>query len=138
MIVGDSSLIHPAFIGVCSHGPDGQVHRAEGSSELFYLMLAILAEVAGTTSIKLSEGFTRLVPSVAIFVFYGLSLGMLNLALKEIDLSFAYAVWSGVGMALIAMVGIYWFSEPIGTLKVMSLGLIAVGIVGLHLSTGVR
>src|SRR3712207_5773854 len=78
-------------------------------------MLAILAEVAGTTSIKLSEGFTRLVPSVAIFVFYGLSLGMLNLALKEIDLSFAYAVWSGIGMALIAMVGIYWFSEPIGT-----------------------
>ena len=105
---------------------------------MFYLMLAILVEVAGTTSIKLSEGFTRLVPSVAIFVFYGLSLGMLNLALKEIDLSFAYAVWSGVGMALIAMVGIYWFSEPIGTLKVMSLGLIAVGIVGLHLSTGVR
>jgi small multidrug resistance pump len=105
---------------------------------LFYLILAILAEVAGTTSIKLSGGFTRLVPSVAIFVFYGLSLGMLNLALKEIDLSFAYAVWSGIGMALIAMVGIFWFSEPVGTLKVMSLGLIAVGIVGLHLSTGVR
>jgi small multidrug resistance pump len=105
---------------------------------LFYLILAILAEVVGTTSIKLSEGFTRLVPSVAIFVFYGLSLGMLNLALKEIDLSFAYAVWSGIGMALIAMVGIFWFSEPVGTLKVMSLGLIAVGIVGLHLSTGVR
>ena len=101
-------------------------------------MLAILAEVAGTTSIKLSEGFTRMVPSVAIFVFYGLSLGMLNLALKEIELSFAYAVWSGIGMALIATVGIVWFSEPTSALKVMSLGLIAVGIVGLHLSTGVR
>jgi small multidrug resistance pump len=105
---------------------------------LFYLILAILAEVAGTTSIKLSEGFTRLAPSVAIFVFYGLSLGMLNLALKQIDLSFAYAVWSGVGMALIATVGIFWFSEPVGALKMVSLGLIAVGIVGLHLSTGVR
>ena len=78
-----------------------------------------------------------MLPSVAIFVFYGLSLGMLNLALKEIDLSFAYAVWSGTGMALIASVGIVWFSEPMGTLKVMSLGLIAVGIVGLRLSGGV-
>ncbi len=105
---------------------------------MFYLILAILAEVAGTTSIKLSEGFTKLVPSVAIFVFYGLSLGMLNLALKQIDLSFAYAVWSGVGMALIATVGIFLFSEPMGALKIVSLGLIAVGIVGLHLSAGVR
>ena len=52
---------------------------------MFYLMLAIVAEVAGTTSIKLSEGFTNLVPSLAIFAFYGLSLGMLNLALKQID-----------------------------------------------------
>ncbi len=105
---------------------------------MFYLILAILAEVAGTTSIKLSEGFTKVLSSVGIFAFYGLSLGMLNFALKQIDLSFAYAVWSGIGMALIAMVGIFWFSEPMGTLKVMSLGLIAVGIVGLHLSTGVR
>ncbi len=101
-------------------------------------MLAIVAEVAGTTSIKLSEGFTRLLPSVAIFVFYGLSLVMLNLALKQIDLSFAYAVWSGVGMALIATVGILWFSEPMGALKVVSLGLIALGVVGLHLSGGMR
>jgi small multidrug resistance pump len=104
---------------------------------MFYLMLAIVAEVAGTTSIKLSEGFTKLVPSVAIFVFYGLSLGMLNLALKQIELSFAYAVWSGVGMALIASVGIVWFSEPTSALKMVSLGLIVVGIVGLRLSGGV-
>jgi len=105
---------------------------------MFCLILAIVAEVAGTTSIKLSEGFTKLLPSVAIFVFYGLSLGMLSLALKQIELDFAYAVWSGVGMALIAMVGIFWFSEPMGALKIVSLGLITVGIVGLHLSTGVR
>ena len=90
---------------------------------MFYLMLAIVAEVAGTTSIKLSEGFTRLLPSVAIFVFYGLSLGMLSLALKEVDLSFAYALWSGVGIAIIATVGILWFREPMGALKMVSLGL---------------
>ncbi len=74
---------------------------------MFYLILAILAEVAGTTSIKLSEGFTKVLSSVGIFAFYGLSLGMLNFALKQIDLSFAYAVWSGIGMALIAIVGFF-------------------------------
>jgi small multidrug resistance pump len=105
---------------------------------VLYLMLAIVAEVAGTTSIKLSEGFTRLVPSVAIFVFYGLSLIMLSLALKEVELSFAYALWSGVGIALIATVGILWFREPMGALKMVSLGLIVIGVTGLHLSTGVR
>ena len=105
---------------------------------MLYLMLAIVAEVAGTTSIKLSEGFTRLLPSVAIFVFYGLSLGMLSLALKEVDLSFAYALWSGVGIAIIATVGILWFREPMGALKMVSLGLIVIGVAGLHLSTGVR
>ncbi len=105
---------------------------------MIYLMLAIVAEVAGTTSIKLSEGFTRLLPSVAIFVFYGLSLSMLSLALKEVELSFAYALWSGVGIALIATVGILWFREPMGALKMVSLGLIVIGVAGLHLSTGVR
>ena len=105
---------------------------------MLYLMLAIVAEVAGTTSIKLSEGFTRLLPSVAIFVFYGLSLGMLSLALKEVDLSFAYALWSGIGIALIATVGILWFREPMGALKMVSLGLIVIGVAGLHLSAGVR
>jgi len=101
---------------------------------MLYLVLAIVAEVAGTTSIKFSEGFTRVLPSMAIFVFYGLSLGMLNLALKEIDLSFAYAVWSGIGMALIATIGFLWFREPLSALKIVSLGLIVMGVVGLHLS----
>lgn len=101
---------------------------------MFYLIVAIVAEVVGTTSIKLSEGFTRPLPSAAIFVFYGLSLVMLNLALKEIELSFAYAVWSGVGMACIAAIGILGFSEPLTALKLASLGLIVMGVVGLNVS----
>ena len=64
-----------------------------------YLILAILLEVSGTTCMKLSEGFTKLVPSVLIFVFYTASFGMLTLALKRIDVSVAYAVWSGMGTA---------------------------------------
>ena len=101
-----------------------------------YLALAILLEVTGTTCMKLSEGFTRLVPSILLFVFYSLSFGMLTLALKRIDVSVAYAVWSGMGTALIATIGVLWFKEPITALKLISLALIIGGVVGLNLSGG--
>lgn len=101
-----------------------------------YLVVAILLEVSGTTCMKLSEGFTRLVPSILLFVFYALSLGMLTLALKRIDVSIAYAVWSAVGTALIATIGVLWFKEPITALKLISLALIIGGVVGLNLSGG--
>jgi small multidrug resistance pump len=100
---------------------------------VFYLLLAILAEVTGTTCVKLSQGFTRLFPSVLIFVFYGLSLGFLGLALKKVDLSLAYAVWSGLGIAFIASVGILYFKEPLTLMKMASLALIVAGVVGLNL-----
>lgn len=101
-----------------------------------YLALAILLEVAGTTCMKLSEGFTKVVPSILLFVFYSLSFGMLTLALKRIDVSVAYAVWSGVGTALIATIGVLWFREPMTALKLISLALIIVGVVGLNLGGG--
>jgi len=101
-----------------------------------YLALAILLEVAGTTCMKLSEGFTKLVPSILLFVLYTLSFGMLTLALKRIDVSVAYAVWSGVGTALIATIGVLWFKEPMTALKLISLALIIIGVVGLNLGGG--
>ena len=101
-----------------------------------YLVLAILLEVSGTTCMKLSEGFTKTVPSILLFVFYTLSFCMLTLALKKIDVSVAYAVWSGVGTALVATIGVLWFKEPATALKLISLGLIIIGVVGLNLSGG--
>ncbi len=101
-----------------------------------YLVLAILLEVSGTTCMKLSEGFTRLLPSILLFVFYLLSFGMLTLALKKIDVSVAYAVWSGVGTALIATIGVLWFKEPATAMKLISLGLIIAGVIGLNLGGG--
>jgi small multidrug resistance pump len=98
-----------------------------------YLVAAILAEVAGTTSMKLSEGFTRLGPSVAIFLLYGVAFVLLTLALKSFDVSVAYAVWAGLGVALISLVGILYFQEPLTALKVGSLLLIVAGVVGLNL-----
>lgn len=101
---------------------------------MLYLLFAILAEVVGTTFVKLSEGFTRPIPSVLIFVFYGISLGFLGLALKRVDLGLAYAIWSGLGIAFIASVGVLWFKEPVTAIKVISLGLIVAGVAGLNLT----
>ncbi len=101
----------------------------------YWLLLtgAIVLEVAGTTSMKLSEGFSRLVPSVLIFVFYGLSFVALTLALRRFDVSVAYAVWSGVGTALVAVIGVMYFREPLTALKLVSIALIIAGVVGLNL-----
>ena len=99
------------------------------------LSLAIVLEVAGTTSMKLFDGFCHVGPSVAIFVFYGLSFGALTLALRDIPVSVAYAVWSGMGMALIATIGVVWFKEPVTAVKLLSLALIIIGVVGLSLDT---
>ena len=100
-----------------------------------YLLAAIILEVAGTTSMKMSEGFTRIWPSVAMMVFYLLSLGALTLALKRFDMSMAYAIWSGLGTALITIVGIYLFKEPVSLARIGSIALIIIGVVGLHLTS---
>lgn len=99
-----------------------------------FLTLAILFEVSGTTNMKLSQGFTKIIPSVLIFVFYSISFTFLTLALKKIDISIAYAIWSGLGTALIATIGFIWFNEPITVLKMISLGLVISGVVGLNVS----
>ncbi len=97
------------------------------------LTLAIVLEVAGTTCLKLSEGLTKLVPTVGIFAFYVLSFGALALTLRDSDISVIYAVWAGAGTALITAIGILWFREPITALKIASIALIVFGVVGLNL-----
>jgi small multidrug resistance pump len=103
---------------------------------LYYLIIAIIFEVAGTTCMKLSYGFTKAVPSVLMIILYLLSLASLTFALKKIDVSVAYAIWAGIGTALIVTVGILWFKEPVTALKIISLGLIIIGVIGLNLSGG--
>jgi small multidrug resistance pump len=99
-----------------------------------YLIGAILLEVGGTTAMKLSEGFTRLIPSIAMSILYIGSLALLTLALKKFEVGFTYAVWSGLGTAIIAIIGVYYFKEPASLLKVASIALIILGVVGLNLS----
>jgi small multidrug resistance pump len=101
---------------------------------LLYLAAAIILEIGGTTSLKLSDGLTRLGPTGAVVVCYMASFALLSLALRGMDLSIAYAVWSGVGTAIVAAVGIVWFGESAGVWKLLSLALIVLGVAGLHLS----
>ncbi len=103
----------------------------------FLLALAIILEVAGTTCMKLSGGFKELVPTVLVFIFYGLSFTSFIYALKTIDLSITYAIWAGLGLALIAAIGILYFKEPVTVPRMVFIGLILAGVIGLSLS-GVR
>jgi len=100
------------------------------------LVSAIVFEVSGTTAMKLSDGFTKSAPSVAMFVFYVLSFVALTYAIKHIDLAVAYAIWSGLGTALVAGVAVVHFAEPFTFAKAASIAVIVCGIVGLHLSGG--
>jgi len=102
----------------------------------FYLILAIIAEVAGTTCMKLSVGFTKFVPSVLMWVFYGICFYFLTLTLKKMDVSVAYAIWSAVGTALIATIGVLYFREPVGLLKILGLVAIIGGVIALNISGG--
>lgn len=100
----------------------------------FYLFVAIVFEVIGTTSMKLSHGFTRLIPSISIFVCYGIAFTFLTLTLKKLEVSVAYAIWAGLGTLLISVIGIYVFSEGVNIYKIISIIMIIIGVMGLQLS----
>lgn len=99
------------------------------------LYIAIAFEVAGTLSLKLSRGLTELAPSALSLACYGVSLFVLGRSLKGIDVGIAYAIWSGIGMTMIAVIGVVHFHEPTSLIKLVSLGLVIVGVVGLNLSS---
>ena len=101
-----------------------------------YLIGAIIFEVFGTTCMKLSDGFSNILPSIGIFLFYGISFTSLTIALKGIDVSIAYAIWAGMGIAMITVIGILWFKEPATAVKMISIVFVVIGVVGLNISGG--
>ncbi len=98
------------------------------------LSFAIVTEVAGTVALRYSEGFTKLLPSAVVVLGYGTSFWLLALVLRELSIGTTYAVWSAAGTALIAALGILAFGEPATALKLASLALIIIGVVGLNLA----
>jgi small multidrug resistance pump len=113
--------MHPVFVY--------NLGRRSDMKTFGILFLAILSEVIATTSLKFSEGFTRLVPSVVVVIGYGLSFYLLSVALKAMPLGVAYAIWSGVGLILTVIAGMVLFRETLDWARVVGILLIIAGIV---------
>jgi small multidrug resistance pump len=110
----------------------GALWFREMTADWLFLSAAIVLEVAGTVSMKLSHGFSNALPSVLLFVFYGASFTCLNFALRTIDVSVAYAIWSALGLMLVAAIGILVLRESASALKLASIALIVAGVAGLY------
>lgn len=97
------------------------------------LVLAIAAEVVGTLSLKASDGFSRLWPSVAVVVGYGVAFTLLAFALKTLDVGPAYAMWAGLGTVGAAIGGWLIFSERLSLLTVSGIVIVVIGVVAITL-----
>ncbi|CAN7209593.1 MULTISPECIES: SMR family transporter [unclassified Acidovorax] len=97
------------------------------------LGLAIVAEVLGTSALKASDGFTRLVPSAVTAVCYAVSFYLLSLTLKTLPIGIAYAIWSAVGIVLISTVGWLYYGQRLDAPAIAGLGLIVAGVVVVNL-----
>lgn len=99
----------------------------------WYLAIAIIAEVAATSALRASEEFTRLVPSLIVIVGYGISFYFMMLVLRVMPVGITYAIWSGVGIVLVTIVGAMFFKQIPDTPALLGMGLIIAGVVVIHL-----
>ena len=97
------------------------------------LAIAVLAETIGTTALQASQQFSRLIPSTVVVVAYALSFYFMAIALKTLPVGIVYALWSGLGIILIAGIGFVVFGQKLDTGAVLGLGLIIAGIGVIHL-----
>ncbi len=104
-----------------------------------YLSIAILAEVIATSALKSAEGFTKLGPSLVVVLGYGVAFYLLSLVLRHMTVGVTYAIWSGIGIVLVTLVGVVIFREIPDTPAIIGMGLIIAGVTVIHsLSTTVR
>ncbi len=97
-----------------------------------YLSIAIVAEVIATSALKAADGFTRSGPSLVVAVGYGIAFYFLSLALRGIPVGIAYAVWSGVGIVLISVIGWIAFGQRLDAAAVLGIGMIMAGVIVLN------
>jgi small multidrug resistance pump len=96
------------------------------------LLTGIAAQSISATFMKLSMGFSNLLPTVLAIVFWAISMSVFIFALKNFDLSYAFALYAGLGVVLVAMIGVLFLKEPVSALKVGSILLIVLGVAGLN------
>lgn len=98
-----------------------------------YLCLAVVAEVIGTSALKASEEFTKLGPTLLVIAGYGIAFYMLTWVLRTIPIGVAYAIWSGIGIALISLIGVVVFRQSLDLPAVIGIGLIVAGVAVINL-----
>ncbi len=97
-----------------------------------WLALAIGSEIVATTSLKVSDGFSKLAPSVVVVAGYAISFWAMSISLRSIPLGVVYAIWSGVGTAAIVLIGYLLFHEVLDAVKLGAIGLIVIGVILLN------
>jgi small multidrug resistance pump len=95
----------------------------------FYLIIAIVGEVIATTSLKESNGFSNLIPSIICIIGYGITFYFLSLSIKQIPIGIAYALWGGLGIVLITTIGYFRFKQTLDLPAVIGLTLIVIGVI---------
>ncbi|MBS5786580.1 MAG: multidrug efflux SMR transporter [Clostridioides difficile] len=98
-----------------------------------HLFFAIIGEIFGTSLLKLSEGFSKLVPTIGSLVCFSLAFYFLSLSLKSIQLNTAYAMWSGIGIVITTVISVLLWKENINFASFAGIGLILIGVVVLNL-----
>ena len=101
-----------------------------------YLLIAILSEVLATSMLKASDGFTKLIPSIVTFIGYSVSFYFLSMVLKYIPMGISYAIWSGLGIVLISVVGLLVFKQELDMPGIFGMVLIISGVIVIHLFSG--
>ncbi len=97
------------------------------------LALAIAVEVCATLALRASDGFSKLAPTIAVVAGYATSFWLLSLVLRHISVGTSYAIWSGAGTAALAVIGMLALDEPATVLRIGSIALIIVGVIGLNI-----
>jgi len=98
-----------------------------------FLVIAIIAEVTATSALKASEEFTRLVPSIIVIVGYGVAFYFLTLVLRVIPIGITYAIWSGLGIVLVAVAGFFLYKQTPDIPAMIGMGFIVLGVVVIQL-----
>ncbi|MCW5257504.1 QacE family quaternary ammonium compound efflux SMR transporter [Verminephrobacter aporrectodeae subsp. tuberculatae] len=106
---------------------------AQGFSWLL-IAASVGAEVAGTIALRFADGLTRPLPSIAVFLSYGVAIWLMSLAVRQLEVGLTYAVWAGSGTALIALIGILCFNESAHTMRLLGFVFIVLGVVTLNVS----
>jgi quaternary ammonium compound-resistance protein SugE len=100
------------------------------------LLAAGLLEIIWATGLRFTDGFSRLLPTVAVLVIAWWSFYLLAVAMRDIPMGTAYAIWTGIGATGVAMIGILWFKEPASLARLGFIAMIVIGIIGLKWSSG--